>query len=60
MLLHLASDMPAWKTEDGKEVKCDPSGPTQIYVFKSAIEEHIGEINYFKVISGKVTENLDV
>ena len=56
----LASDMPAWTTEDGKEVKCDPSAPTQIFVFKSAIEEHIGEINYFKVVSGTVKENLDV
>lgn len=56
----LASDMPAWTTKDGTEVKCDPSAPTQIFVFKSAVEEHIGEINYFKVISGTVKENLDV
>lgn len=56
----LASDMPAWKTEDEKEIKCDSSAPTQIFVFKSAIEDHIGEINYFKVVAGTVKENLDV
>ena len=55
-----ASDMPAWKTLEGEEVKADVNGPARIFVFKSAVEEHIGEINYFRVISGKVTENLDM
>lgn len=55
-----ASDMPAWIAESGKEVKCDPAGPASIFVFKSSIEEHIGEIHYFRVISGKITENIDV
>jgi len=55
-----AADMPDWTTEDGKEVKCDANGPASLFVFKSSLEEHIGEINYFKVISGKITENLDV
>lgn len=54
------SDMPAPKNEKGAEIKPDPSGPASVYVFKSSIEEHIGEINYFRVYSGKVTENLDV
>jgi len=54
------ADMPEWITQDGKEVKCDPDGPASLFVFKSSMEEHIGEINYFKVISGKITENLDV
>ncbi|MCA1756865.1 MAG: elongation factor G [Bacteroidales bacterium] len=56
----VASEMPAWVTESGKEVKCDVNGPASIFVFKSSVEEHIGEINYFRVISGKVTENIDV
>ncbi|HDZ41453.1 MAG TPA: elongation factor G [Bacteroidetes bacterium] len=55
-----SADMPEWITEDGKAVRCEPEGPTSLFVFKSSMEEHIGEINYFKVISGKVTENLDV
>lgn len=54
------TDMPAPRNSKGNEVKPNPSGPASVYVFKSSIEEHIGEINYFKVYSGKITENLDV
>jgi elongation factor G len=54
------TDMPAVKTNKGNEVKPNPAGPASVYIFKSAIEEHIGEINYFRVCSGKITENLDV
>ncbi len=54
------TDMPAPVNSKGEVVKADPSGPASLYVFKSAIEEHIGEINYFRVYSGKITENLDV
>jgi elongation factor G len=53
-------DMPAPVNNKGVEVKPDPAGPASVYVFKSAIEEHIGEINFFRVYSGKITENLDV
>lgn len=54
------TDMPAPVNSKGAEVKPNPAGPASVYVFKSAIEEHIGEVNYFRVYSGKVTENLDV
>ncbi|OFY64712.1 MAG: elongation factor G [Bacteroidetes bacterium RBG_13_43_22] len=54
------TDMPAPKNSKGNEVKPNPAGPASVYVFKSSIEEHIGEINYFRVYSGKITENLDV
>ena len=54
------TDLPAPVNSKGNEVKPNPSGPASVYVFKSSIEEHIGEINYFRVYSGKVTENLDV
>ncbi len=54
------TDMPAPKNSKGQVVKADPAGPASVYIFKSAIEEHIGEINYFRVYSGKITENLDV
>ena len=54
------ADMPAQVNNKGNEVKPNPAGPASVYVFKSSIEEHIGEINYFRVFSGKVTENLDV
>ncbi|MCX6327870.1 MAG: elongation factor G, partial [Bacteroidia bacterium] len=54
------ADMPAPVNNKGNEVKPNPAGPASVYVFKSSIEEHIGEIHYFRVYSGKVTENLDV
>ena len=54
------SDMPLQVNSKGNEVKPDAAGPASVYVFKSSIEEHIGEIHYFRVYSGKVTENLDV
>jgi elongation factor G len=53
-------DLPAPKNSKGNEVKPNPAGPASVYVFKSSIEEHIGEINYFRVYSGKITENLDM
>ncbi|HEC43064.1 MAG TPA: elongation factor G [Bacteroides sp.] len=48
------------KTVDDKEIKCDPSGDTTLIVFKSEYESHIGEINYFKVLSGTLTEGMDL
>jgi len=54
------TDMTAPVNSKGNEVKPNPSGAASVYVFKSSIEEHIGEINYFRVYSGKITENLDV
>ena len=54
------SDMPSPINNKGNVIKPNPAGPASVYVFKSSIEEHIGEINYFRVYSGKITENLDV
>lgn len=48
------------KTIDGKEIKIDSNGPVVAFVFKTSIEQHIGEINYFKVISGELTEGIDL
>jgi len=44
----------------GKEVKCDVSAPASAFIFKSAVEQHLGEVNYFKVMSGEITEGMDV
>ncbi len=48
------------KTDDDKEIKCDAGGPVSLFVFKTEYESHIGEINYFRVISGQVTEGMDL
>jgi elongation factor G len=44
----------------GKEVKLDSSEPTSLFVFKTAVEPHVGEITYFKVRSGIVREGMDL
>jgi elongation factor G len=45
---------------DGIEVTADVNGPTSIYVFKTSVEPHIGEVSYFKVMSGKLKEGDDL
>jgi elongation factor G len=44
----------------GNEIKCDPNAKPSLYVFKTSVEEHIGEICYFKVLSGTLTESIDM
>jgi elongation factor G len=54
------NEMPAPKDVDGKEIICNPKSPASLFVFKTSIEQHIGEINYFKVMSGEISEGQDV
>ncbi len=56
----IASEMPIKKTIEGKEIKCFPSETTLLHVFKTSIEPHLGEVSFFKVLSGEVTEALDM
>jgi len=49
-----ANEMPPQKTKANKELSCDPKGPACIFVFKTIIEPHIGELSLFKVYSGTV------
>lgn len=44
----------------GKHPKVDPSAPTSLFVFKTTIEQHVGEITFFKVMSGTVKEGQDL
>lgn len=52
-------EMPKVHNTRGVEVKPDPEAPTSLYFFKTAVEPHIGEVQYFKVMSGKVHEGED-
>jgi elongation factor G len=54
------NEMPGVKTTDGKVLKCNPAEPTSLYVFKTSIEAHLGEISYFKVYAGEVSEAQDL
>ncbi len=53
-------DIDLAETTDGEEIKCDSSASPSIFIFKSSFEQHIGEINYFKVMSGEITEGMDL
>lgn len=52
--------MPRVKTVDGKEIAPDPNGPASVFFFKTTVEQHIGQVSYFKVISGKIKEGDDL
>ena len=46
--------MPRLVTTEGVEVTPTASGPTSLFFFKTTVEPHIGQVSYFKVVSGKV------
>ena len=52
-----ASKFPA---TDGTEIAADADAPTVAFVFKSQLEQHIGEISYMRVVRGKVTEGMEL
>ena len=54
------SEMPKVQNTEGKEVAPDTNGPESLYFFKTSVEPHIGEVSYFKVMSGKVREGDDL
>ena len=54
------SEMPKVQNTEGKEVAPDSNGPESLYFFKTSVEPHIGEVYYFKVMSGKVHEGDDL
>ncbi|MBO4995492.1 MAG: elongation factor G [Muribaculaceae bacterium] len=53
-------DMPAPLNTAGEEVKPDSNGPLSVFVFKTTVEPHIGEVSYFKVMSGTLTPGVDL
>ncbi len=54
------TEMPAQKTKAGGELPCDVKGPTCIFVFKTIIEPHIGELSLFKVYSGTLKTGVEL
>ena len=53
-------DMPAPENTEGEAVKPDSNGPLSLYVFKTSVEPHIGEVSYFKVMSGTLNAGADL
>lgn len=54
------SDMPAPLTTTGVEVAPDDKGPVSLFIFKTSVEPHIGEVTYFKVMSGTLKAGADL
>lgn len=54
------SEMPKIHNTRGEEVTPDSNGPESIYFFKTGLEPHIGEVSYFKVMSGRIKPGDDL
>lgn len=54
------SEMPKLHNTRGEEVTADSNGPESLYFFKTSMEPHIGEVCYFKVMSGAVKPGDDL
>lgn len=53
-------EMPKVFNTRGEEVQPDSNAPASLFFFKTGVEPHIGEVQYFKVMSGKVHEGDDL
>ena len=49
-----------YKTVDGKSVRPVDDAPTSLYVFKTSVEPHVGEVSYFRVMQGVVRPGDDL
>lgn len=54
------SEMPKIHNTRGEEVTPDSNGPESVYFFKTSLEPHIGEVSYFKVMSGRIKPGDDL
>jgi len=52
--------MPAVKTKDGKVFSCSTQDPVGMFVFKTSVEQHLGEVTFFKLWGGTLTEGTDL
>ena len=51
---------PAFLSTEGEEIAADETAPAAAFVFKSQIEQHIGEITYFRVVRGRIAEGTEL
>ena len=47
-------------TKDEKVIECKQEAPVSLFIYKTAVEPHLGEVAYFKVMSGELTEGVDL
>ncbi len=53
------NNIPKTDTE-GSEIKCTSDGTTKMFIFKTSVEQHLGEVSFFKIFSGEVREGQDL
>lgn len=54
------NEMPLPVNSEGTEIKPDENAEASIFVFKTSIEPHLGEVSFFKVMSGTVKIGMDL
>ena len=54
------SEMPKVHNTRGEEITPDAAGPESLYFFKTGVEPHIGDVCYFRVMSGCVKPGDDL
>ncbi len=54
------SEVPMPHTSEGEDIACNEHDKTSLFVFKTTVEPHIGEVSYFKVLSGHISEGDDL
>ncbi|MGP1351546.1 MAG: elongation factor G [Hoylesella marshii] len=54
------SEMPKIHNTRGEEITPDSNAPASVYFFKTGMEPHIGEVSYFKVMSGSIKPGDDL
>ena len=51
---------PKFLSTDGAEIAAEAAEPAVAFIFKSQLEQHIGEISYMRVVRGKITEGMEL
>ncbi|WP_417153921.1 elongation factor G [Rikenella microfusus] len=51
---------PNFRLVGGGDVQADADGPVSVFVFKTTVEPHLGEVAYFRVISGTLAEGMEL
>lgn len=62
-LVHFApapNELPFEKAKSGRELSYNPNDPFVGFVFKTTIEQHLGELSFIKIYSGTLSEGMDV
>ncbi len=54
------NEVEGMKSNEGKAIECNSKDPVVAYVFKTAIEQHLGEVVFMKVCAGEITEAMDL